>query len=314
MTRIERYREKLQSEVAYCVTCQPYDSGDYIWVLGQQIELTDLLEWLDIPERVWEDVVQGIICQNCGASVELGDTVGTKTEEEQILDELYDRLNRKLSPKVDDFQSHLERWPYLGLKHPIGKKILKQITDFPLVTIRDAVWYQARIPKGGSSMDVTELQPPDPARVVIPEGRYNHFGQRVFYLAKSAEAAAIETLEGQAGIAWTLGFRIKHIELILDLEPEAGFPDTSLGLLAFGLTYGGHLDRDVKRDQGWKPEYFVPRFIADCARMSGFNGIKFSSARSWQSNLVLFSWNDSSVKEIGSPRILQVNRDTNTEF
>lgn len=314
MTRIERYRKKLQSEVDYCVTCQPYDSGDYIWILGDQIELTDLLQNLDIPEEVWDEVVEGIVCQNCGGSVELADTVGTKTKEEQELEELYGRLKKVLSPKLDEFQSHLEQWPYLGLKHPIGKKILKQITDFPFVTIRDAVWYRARTPRGGSSMDVTELQPPDPTRVAIPEGRYNHFGQRVFYLAESSEAAALETLEGQAGIAWTLGFRIKHIELILDLEPEAGFPNTGLGLLAFGLTYGGHLDRDVQRDQGWKPEYFIPRFIADCARMSGLKGIKFKGTRTWQSNLVLFSWNDSSVEEIGNPRILQVNTDIDTEF
>ena len=141
MTRIERLRKKLQDEVAYCVTCQPYDGGDYIWVLGDEIDLTDLLQELNIPEEVWDEVVDGVTCQNCGASVELGDIVGTKTKEEQTLDELFDRLHRKLRPKLDDFQSHLERWPYLGLTHPIGKKILKEITTFPLVAIQDAVWY-----------------------------------------------------------------------------------------------------------------------------------------------------------------------------
>jgi len=315
MTKIERYRKKLQSEIAYCVMCQPFESGSYIWILGDEIELTVLLQELDIPEEVWDEVLEGIVCQNCGHSVELSDTVGTKPEEEQELEELYDRLKRVLSPKLDEFQSHLEKWPYLGLKHPIGKKILKQIMDFPIMTIRNGVWYRARSPKSGCNMNVAELLPPDPAKDVIPEGRYNHFGQQVFYLAASAEAAALETsIDGQAGIAWTLGFRIKLAERILDLEPEAGFPDTSLGLLPFGLTYGGHLDLKVMRDKGWKPEYFVPRFIADCARMSGLNGIKFKGTRSWHSNLVLFSWNDSSVEAIGEPRILQVNIDKDTEF
>jgi len=313
MTKIERYRKKLQNEIAYCVMCQPFESGSYIWILGDKIELTLLLQELDIPEEVWDEVLEEVVCQNCGHSVELSDIVGTKPEEEEKLEELYDRLEKVLGPKLDDFQSHLEQWPYLGLKHPIGKKILKQIKDFPIVSIRNEVWYRARAPKSGCNMNVAELLPPDPAKVVIPEGRYNHFGQQAFYLSASAEAAALETLiDDKEGIAWTLDFRIKFVKQVLDLKSQVGFPNTSLGLLPFGLIYGGNLEHKVMRDRGWKPEYFVPRFISDCARMSGLNGIKFMSTKSWQSNLVLFSWSNSSVEVVGSPRILQVNTDADT--
>lgn len=53
----------------------------------------------------------------------------------------------------------------------------------------------------------------------------------------------------------------------------------------------------------WRPEYFLPRYIADCARQSDFNGILFSRRKHYSENLVLFSWNESQVKPIGGPKL-----------
>jgi hypothetical protein len=71
----------------------------------------------------------------------------------------------------------------------------------------------------------------------------------------------------------------------------------------FGLVYGRDLSEWVERERGWRPEYFVPRFIADRARKEGFNGIKYRSSRHWLDNLVLFSWDDDSVEPLGNPHI-----------
>jgi len=63
----------------------------------------------------------------------------------------------------------------------------------------------------------------------------------------------------------------------------------------------------VKRRGGWKPEYFVPRFIADCARASGFAGIRFQSPRHYDRNLVLFAWSDDGLIPEGEPSIIKLS-------
>ena len=90
----------------------------------------------------------------------------------------------------------------------------------------------------------------------------------------------------------------------MNLSHEPGEEkDPELDLLSFGLRYGRVLSRKVARSKGWKPEYFVPRFIADCAKTIGYNGIKFNSSRSYSINLVLFSWTTDSVQSEGEPYI-----------
>ena len=32
----QRYFQQVQKEVSYCPTCQPYDGGEYIWILGEE--------------------------------------------------------------------------------------------------------------------------------------------------------------------------------------------------------------------------------------------------------------------------------------
>ncbi len=56
------------------------------------------------------------------------------------------------------------------------------------------------------------------------------------------------------------------------------------------------------RDSPWKPEYFVPRYIADCAKEAGFRAIRFRSARAFGTNLVVFEWDERLVKAVGEPR------------
>ena len=67
------------------------------------------------------------------------------------------------------------------------------------------------------------------------------------------------------------------------------------------LIFGGHLNRDVDRTAGWRPEYFIPVYVADAAKHAGFKGIRFSSTRSYRDvNLVVFD-EDARVKADGKP-------------
>jgi len=39
----------VQPHVDYCITCQPYDGGEAIWVLGDECYMEDLLGDFDVP-------------------------------------------------------------------------------------------------------------------------------------------------------------------------------------------------------------------------------------------------------------------------
>lgn len=65
------------------------------------------------------------------------------------------------------------------------------------------------------------------------------------------------------------------------------------------------LDQKVQdRKSKWKPEYFVTRFIADCARLAGYNGIMYSLTRSTGDNAILFDVTTTLIKPVGDPIIL----------
>jgi hypothetical protein len=63
----------------------------------------------------------------------------------------------------------------------------------------------------------------------------------------------------------------------------------------------------------WKPEYLVPRFIADCARYAGYRGIIFNSSKHHDENLVLFAWEDLAITPEGNPVLRLVERDEEDE-
>jgi hypothetical protein len=64
----QKYLEKTQSEVKYCLTCQPYDGDKYVWVLGEETTLDEIFEELNVPEKYRDDIACHIKCYNCGAS------------------------------------------------------------------------------------------------------------------------------------------------------------------------------------------------------------------------------------------------------
>ena len=150
----------------------------------------------------------------------------------------------------------------------------------------------------------SDMYPPDPEAIGIPEGRYNHFGQQVFYLAASRDAALAETFDDDEGIAWLQEFCLTSIADVmkLDIDIDAD-PESTTDVLAFGLMFSGALDRPAARPVGWRPEYLVPRFVADCAKASGFTSISFTSRRHSSRNLVLFSYSADSVVPVGDPAI-----------
>jgi len=211
---------------------------------------------------------------------------------------------RQAVKDVEALGAHLARFPYLGLAHPVGRRIRDLVGRAPKVTLETALWYRARVPDGPERRRAAEMGPP-PAN--WSEGRFNHHGQTVFYLASSAEGACAETAPCPEGILWVQRFRVQRLAGLLDLAGVAGTRiqrRSGSPLLTAGLN--AVMDR-LRPDPAspWKPEYFVPRFVADAARAAGFRGILYCSTRFDGYNAVLFEWTRREIRPEGRPEILE---------
>jgi len=83
-------------------------------------------------------------------------------------------------------------------------------------------------------------------------------------------------------------FRATEVIKVLDLRHNPLDLNPEVDLLAIAILYNGYVQLKPKPGTSWKPEYFVPRFIADCARLEGYEGIQFSSVAHFGENLVVF--------------------------
>lgn len=293
----EEYADRIQEVIVTCLYCQPYD-GEYVWVRGSRIWLEDLFDNFGVPQRLRDEVAGHLRCPSCGhGGMDRSEDVGTKFEYEYAHEELIRRAEKKYGDRLADFSVLLREYPYLGAKHPVGRAILKQIRAFPRWTIKDEIWFRARGVQGGTRLAIADLMPPDPQKVPVPEGRYNHAGYAYWYLASTDYAAAAEVVGPGERMAWVQQFRIAELDNLLDLRAwtaddgrgytEAGEP-REVPLLAVGMIFSEVLGERPARDAPWKPEYLVPRFIADAAKNQGYRGIIFKSPRHFDDNLVVF--------------------------
>lgn len=299
-----RFITSIQDEFGYCITCQPFEGGEPVWILGERTPLTDLLAGHEVPQELWQQVASALRCPNCGAVPDACDDVGLLSEYERAVRQFESDWRKRWKKKFEDFHEHLERLPYLGLTHQIGRSIKVAIQSLPPSEIRDQVWFRARAIADSTIPGSCDFWPPDPGKSQVSEGRYNHHGQAIFYMADSADAAALEVLGTQTGVVWVQQFTIHSLTPVLDLAPDLlADPDPSLGLVALALAHTGVLRRSVNRSTSWKPEYFLPRFVADCARSAGFKALVFASHCSMGRCLAAFEWSTDNVRVKGKPKL-----------
>ncbi len=302
---------RIQADIVSCESCQPYDKEDeeVIWCDGDRVSIEHLLDLHRMPESKHEETATRLHCPNCDGSFSLGDEVGIRTSEDRERERVYRDWATRLAPRFADFTAHLARVPLLGATHSIGKRVLRSIAKFPHASLdlKDN-WWRARVIGANARPDISELGPP-PASECKNEGRFNHVGQRVLYVASSIEVAAAEAIRQDEGVAWVMAWRVGVRGPMLDLASH--FDESALhddaSYLAAGLSYiRPHL---AEASEGpWKPEYFVSRFIADAARAAGFKGLRYPSTRFLGDCLVLFDWDDAAVTPVGEPRQIEWNR------
>ncbi|MBA3557367.1 MAG: RES family NAD+ phosphorylase [Gemmatimonadaceae bacterium] len=194
-------------------------------------------------------------------------------------------------------------YPYLGLSHPAGRTIYDVLCKAPATRIDSGKWWRARRPEGAIALNLSDLLPPDAGKVQS-EGRFNHFGQRVFYLASSPVGAALEILDVRKAelTAWVQLFHVSGNQRVMDLRRD-NLMDNQLPMVLVGLLSDFLDELRPSAYSWWKPEYFVPRFIADCAREQRYEGILFGGMQHQGDNLVVFQSDGSHIKAEGSPRL-----------
>jgi hypothetical protein len=302
---LEEFAQRVRERLAPCAYGQPYDEGEPVWI-NFHTPLDDVMEMVGVPDEYREEVADRVDCPTCHGRHELYEEVGYKADQEIRYDELIDKWVAEYQDQFHEFHRYLEKYPYLGLNHEFGRRIFEDVGKFPATQVSDELWYRARRIQDGRDLSPADFYPPDPNKIVIGEGRFNHHGQSLFYLARNEYAAALEVMREDENRAWVQGFLIKAVKPILDLTLEEQWAEEGWSAIAVGLMYVGALSKPVERERGWKPEYLVPRFVADCARAQGLNGIAFKGTRHFFDNLVLFGFDPESNLPDGKPRIVEV--------
>jgi hypothetical protein len=210
--------------------------------------------------------------------------------------------------KFEQFAAYLARYPYLGAKHALGKRIIQSIAALPTCAINEEVWWRCRRPEGARQFTVEDMLAPPPL-VATSEGRFNHYGQVVLYLAATESGALAEVLDRSVGesVAWLQKFHVSGLMPVLDLTGPKWWQSDKRSLLAVGLEFNMRV-LAAKPSSPWKPEYFVPRFIADVAREVGLKGIKFQGPKHFDNNLVVFDSATAAITPLDTPQIFVVSR------
>lgn len=307
-----KYLEKAQKELKYCITCQPYDGGDYIWIMGTETTVDEIFDGLNVPEKYREDIATHLHCPNCGnEGFEQYDVAGTKDIDDfeiEIEIRRQEKVFKKFAKKVQCLNEYLSEYPSLGLGDPMGRKIRQEIQKSKqnVVTISIQQWSRARLVEGAKVFNESDLMAPGIG--ISSGGRFHHPGQSVLYLAENERLAMAETLNqpDAPSLVWVQNYQQNSdIVDILDLRNSwmnisKIESETIQALLASSIVFDKIEDRNSK----WRPQYLLPNFIADCAREVGFRGIIYSSTRGKGDNLVLFNPKDPSVQTMDEPRVL----------
>ncbi|MBM4764691.1 RES domain-containing protein [Bacillus sp. B15-48] len=203
----------------------------------------------------------------------------------------HELIRKAYKEELDEFQNFITKYPNLGAHHTTGKRIIEAIQDMSPTNISNTIYFRAREATDSKVFIHEDLEAPK-SKYVTKEGRYNHIGIPVLYLASDKNTCVAEMMEkNESKLLWFQKFLLNSVQ-VLDLTTKPGESlSPKHSLLIAALIYEGVINQESVRDKVWKPEYYIPRFVADVAKMvCKFDGIKFSSNRGQGNNLALFNW------------------------
>lgn len=314
----EKYRIKIQSEIQNCIYCQPYDEGEVVWILGQRTDLEDLLTNLKIPEKNWDNVISHLRCPFCGfESFDKYSEIGVKTVFDIELDNHMDKVHSLYGSQVKAFEDLLEKFPLLAYSDRFGKRIYRELKERKLPSISlKGEFYRARRVESSEVLTKGGMYCPPTGKP--QEGRFNHAGQSHLYLSNDKATAIKEVIKNEKSIlVWSQKFEIQNdIEKLLDLTFDWMNISPSTSTLLLSLKVYNSIGREDRNKELWRPDYYLTRFIMDCAKEQGYNGIKYNSTKETaEFDLVLFYPDNLKIEAIGNPHIeIFMNKEDQDDF
>lgn len=166
--------------------------------------------------------------------------------------------------------------PFLLLAHPFSVRIFELVKRLVGSTIEAPIQdrlYRARRMDFEIEKKIEVFDFP-PAQFV-GDGRYNHAGRPVLYIASSLTTCVEEMRKVNCLV---MAFKFDRPLKIFDLVDLDSYDDEDEELLG-ALSYSA-LVSAPSVEEGWgKPAYVFTRFLADCAAYAGFDAIKYPSTR-----------------------------------
>lgn len=224
------------------------------------------------------DVLKHTIhCPRCGAALQSGMWAYDLPFAHEI--DTYD-----FELEIETISELSKRTPFLLLKNDFASKIhdlLHSIASETPVIKPEQHLYRARPANQLEKIDYHEFTVAP--KKFIQEGRYNHAGGQVFYLASDIETCFNEV---NKKICFVAECSIEASLKILDLiEPDKTHEKHCEQLNA--LVFSALMSKSLS-SEGWdKPVYIFSRFIADCAKSAGFDAIKYPSTKAIKNNFNL---------------------------
>lgn len=167
--------------------------------------------------------------------------------------------------------------PFLLLTHTFARQVFEAITSLSQQTLSepfDMQLFRARILEPGYVSTIADFD--FPPTEFVQDGRYNHAGDSVLYLANTEKVCRAE-MRGSALLkiaSFNFCAQLKILDLMTPHESDHKFADL-LSFVSFSALVSAQ-----SNDNGFhRPEYIFSRFIKDCAFQAGYNAIKYPSTR-----------------------------------
>ncbi len=184
---------------------------------------------------------------------------------------------------IREIEMIADRTPFLLLTNEFAQHARNQIRIIASTAEEESISlnvFRARTSEsivfaGQDPDDVDTFGPPPASRVA--EGRFNHAGHPMLYLGDT-EKTVLNELGGEDGEVVVAQLELaQQIMKVLDFIQPAHRPHTDETLVALA---DSALLSAPTLEAGWrKPQYTFSRFIADCARESGFGAIRYGSTK-----------------------------------
>jgi hypothetical protein len=289
-------RALAEAEINGCGLCKQ-DCLDWV---------CDILSDLGVPADLHCYTCRDLVCPNCEARLAPGTWIQRCDTEDRSSVHFVARSIHTYRKNLTEFHEFLSCFPTLGLDHPVGAMINRSIRRFPIAALQGQQWIRAQRLERAEELTAERMSPPDPAKHKISQGRYNHEGQSTLYVSENVETAVAEQFERPGkesdGLCGVQSFEITSLDRVLDLRGVS-----SRSLFYAALVFDRYLDRSVDHTSSWKPEYLVPRFVADVARRKGFDGIVYWTTKvsyaAGGSNLVIFHPSPDNHRPCGAPAL-----------